>query len=218
MVWENYADERKLSGATCIIKTGSTAAGRLTPGPMDIWIRGLVQGQWTDATIVSVTLATGQKATGQLLLPYAHGQTWWVCQGHNGQVSHKGIAALDLSVRKEDVGDTGCWGDVNASANRPVKAPASGNAVLSGTDGICLNLDSGKSMWIGHLTNRTEGRILRGGQLGITTAADSNSPERGIRPHTHAGASRSRMQRVGRATTRTAHASPGPRTCPIQER
>jgi hypothetical protein len=174
MVWENYRDERSLSGTTYVIRAGSTAAGKLTAAPMDIWIRGQVQGQWTDATVVSVTVTEGQRAPSQLLLPYAHGQTWWVCQGYNGAPSHSGIAALDLTVRQQDVSTNGCWGDVNASANRPVKAPGTGTAFLSGPDGVCLNLDSGKSMWIGHLTQRTEGQILRGGQLGITAPADVN--------------------------------------------
>jgi hypothetical protein len=58
-VWENYANEHVLSGTTYTIAPGSAAHEAIKPGALQIWIRGLVGGQWTDATIVDVALVAG---------------------------------------------------------------------------------------------------------------------------------------------------------------
>ena len=133
--------------------------------------------------LVCTTTPTGN-GTSALQLPFPAGETWWVCQGYNGQISHKGIPALDLTVRQQDVGTSGCYGDTNASANRSVTAPGSGTAIPNGPDGVCLNLDSGKSMWIGHLIDRVSGKVEQGGNLGKVEPANSRSPNGGY-AHIH---------------------------------
>jgi hypothetical protein len=98
-----------------------------------------------------------------------------VCQGYKGTISHGNVYALDLTTRKNDVGSTGCYGDINASAARSVVAPAAGNSIPIGNDLICLNLDSGKSMLLGHLTKRSTGRVSSGAVIGkVADAASAN--------------------------------------------
>lgn len=58
-VWENYADEHVLSGTTYTMAPGSPAHQAIKPGALQVWVRGLVGGQWTDATIVDVLVAAG---------------------------------------------------------------------------------------------------------------------------------------------------------------
>jgi hypothetical protein len=63
MVWENNRDEGTLSSATYVIKAGSRGASALTAGPVDVWIRALLQGQWTEATVLALTLTSGKIGT-----------------------------------------------------------------------------------------------------------------------------------------------------------
>lgn len=58
-VWENYANEGALSGTTYRIEPGTAAHQAIKPGALQIWVRGNVDGLWTDATIVDVTVAAG---------------------------------------------------------------------------------------------------------------------------------------------------------------
>jgi hypothetical protein len=139
--------------------------------------------------------ATALPSSGDLFLPFPSGETWYVCQGYNGSISHKGIPALDLTVRSQDVGRNGCYGEVNASAGRTVTAPGSGKATLSGVDGTCLNLSSGLSMWIGHMVERVTGEVAPGAALGKTATAN-RGPNGGyahihIQVHPGAGCSKS---------------------------
>jgi len=56
MVWENYRDERKLSGTEYRIQPGSPAHGRFHAGEVQVWVRAMVNGRWTDATIITIDL------------------------------------------------------------------------------------------------------------------------------------------------------------------
>jgi hypothetical protein len=56
MVWENYADERKLSGTEYSIQPGTSAHKRFVEGDVEVWVRGLVDEKWTDATIITIHL------------------------------------------------------------------------------------------------------------------------------------------------------------------
>jgi hypothetical protein len=115
-------------------------------------------------------------STSSIALPFSPGETWFVCQGYKGTASHSNAYALDLTVRSGDFGPNACWGDQNASAGRSVTAPEAGNSVpLRAADLICLNLDGGKSMVIGHLANRVTGRVAKGALLGtVANAASAN--------------------------------------------
>ena len=93
-----------------------------------------------------------------LTLPFSVGETWYVCQGYNGQISHQGASALDLSIDPLSPGPTGCGSGPNASTGKPVLAPAAGivedHIVFQGAkDILCLNLDGIAIMKVGHLTN-----------------------------------------------------------------
>ena len=83
-VWENYANERTLSGTDYTIKAGTPAHEAIKPGPVDIWVRALVNGQWTDATIIKVTFAPA--SSGSTSPPSNGGQQppWFCITGPNG--------------------------------------------------------------------------------------------------------------------------------------
>lgn len=56
MVWENKRDEQQLSGNEYEILAGSEAHSKFVPGELEVWVRATVNGQWTDAITVIVTL------------------------------------------------------------------------------------------------------------------------------------------------------------------
>jgi hypothetical protein len=91
------------------------------------------------------------------MLPFDAGETWYVCQGYNGIISHRGNDALafDLSVSSRSPGPNACTPNTaNASTGRNVRAPASGTVAWIGSthpDLICINLDNGGSIKLGHL-------------------------------------------------------------------
>jgi hypothetical protein len=66
MVWENYANERHLSGTEYTIALNTPAHAAIKPGALQIWARAMVNGAWTDATISNVTLAAGSVAGGEI--------------------------------------------------------------------------------------------------------------------------------------------------------
>ncbi|WP_082218242.1 M23 family metallopeptidase [Kamptonema formosum] len=126
--------------------------------------------------------------SGQINLPFRSGQTWYVCQGYQGPISHSNTYSFDLTVAREDIGSTGCWaanGNVNKSAGQPVFAPAAGTVSYVNSDMVCLTLDSGRSLLIGHM-NRTVGngaRVNQDTQLG--TVSGANQATNGGYAHIH---------------------------------
>jgi hypothetical protein len=129
--------------------------------------------------MVAPPATTAEAAPSPLLLPFSDGETWYVCQGYFGTISHQNAYALDLTVRSSDVGTNGCWagdGNVNASAGRSVLAPASGTVAHVNSDLVCLSFDAGGSMLIGHLTGRAAaGRVGQNARLGQTAFASTAS-------------------------------------------
>lgn len=53
-VWENYHDEHTLSGTEYSIAADSPGHRAIHPGALQVWVRALVDGQWTDATIINI--------------------------------------------------------------------------------------------------------------------------------------------------------------------
>lgn len=99
------------------------------------------------------------ESTRPFVLPIPSGTTWVVCQGYNGQISHDQVAALDLSLAPSAVGPRGCRMSTKyTSAGSEVFSPAAGTAYRAsgccGDDFICVDLDSGGSVAIGHLDHR----------------------------------------------------------------
>lgn len=56
MVWENYRDEQILSDSEYRIKPGGGAHNAIEPGPLQVWVRASVNGNWTEAAIRNVVL------------------------------------------------------------------------------------------------------------------------------------------------------------------
>jgi uncharacterized delta-60 repeat protein len=56
MVWENYRDEGVLSGDEYGIHPGTLAHSRFVPGPVEVWVRASIHGQWTDAAVITIHL------------------------------------------------------------------------------------------------------------------------------------------------------------------
>jgi len=94
--------------------------------------------------------------TTKLSFPFSTGQTWYVCQGYNGYVTHKGnlVDALDLSVDPNSVGKKSCTpATKSSSAGYDVVAPGDGTIAWKGKndkDMMCIKLDSGGSIKLGH--------------------------------------------------------------------
>lgn len=135
------------------------------------------------ATVVLVILTTGAGSTSAqpagasgtrpLVLPIPPGETWYVCQGYNGEFSHSDLPALDLSRARRSPGSKGCLaGSRYSSAGAVASAPAAGIAYRwpgwRGDDFVCIDLDSGGSIAIGHLTDRVRSgtRVPTGGRIG----------------------------------------------------
>ncbi len=124
--------------------------------------------------------SSGSSVSGNIDLPFSQGQTWYVCQGYQGYVSHANSYALDLTVSNKDFGASACYandGNVNKSANQQVLSPASGTISYVNSDLVCLSIDNNHSLLIGHF-NRTvaNGQRVNAGQvLGKTSTANSNN-------------------------------------------
>ena len=66
MVWENYRDEGVLSGNEYGIHPGTIAHSKFAPGDVEVWVRAAINGQWTDATVITIHLqprATSNEVT-----------------------------------------------------------------------------------------------------------------------------------------------------------
>lgn len=56
MVWENYRDEGILSGDEYGIHPSTLAHSKFVPGPVEVWVRASINGQWTDAAVITIHL------------------------------------------------------------------------------------------------------------------------------------------------------------------
>jgi Ricin-type beta-trefoil lectin domain/Peptidase family M23 len=108
---------------------------------------------------------------GQVTLPFRSGETWYVCQGYRGTISHQNSFALDLSTGQDFGTNNACYGDQNRSANRPVLAPAAGKIYHINSDLVCLSIDNNRSMLIGHMNRSVPNgaTVNRGDVLGTTS-------------------------------------------------
>lgn len=125
--------------------------------------------------------SSASSISGNIDLPFGRGQTWYVCQGYQGYVSHANSYGLDLTVSNQDFGATACYPSdqksFSKSANYDVFAPASGTIYYVNSDLVCLSIDNNHSLLLGHF-NRTvpNGQKVNVGQiLGKTSTANSNN-------------------------------------------
>ena len=144
--------------------------------------------------------SSASSVSGNIDLPFGRGQTWYVCQGYQGYVSHANSYGLDLTVSNQDFGATACYPSdgksFSKSANYDVLAPASGTIYYVNSDLVCLSIDNNRSLLIGHF-NRTvpNGQRVDAGQvLGKTSSANSNN---GGFSHIHLEARNSSRCNVG---------------------
>jgi len=56
MVWENYRDEGILSGNEYSIHPDTVAHAQFAPGDVEVWVRAMVDGNWTDAAVITIHL------------------------------------------------------------------------------------------------------------------------------------------------------------------
>jgi NPCBM/NEW2 domain len=108
MVWENYADERKLSGTEYSIQPGTSAHKRFVEGDVDVWVRGLVNGDWTDATIITIRLQPGAASPGQEAAspgPEANGVVSYV-DDYAQECSAASLTARGASINGSDYAHT----------------------------------------------------------------------------------------------------------------
>jgi murein DD-endopeptidase MepM/ murein hydrolase activator NlpD len=117
--------------------------------------------------------------SGQILLPFKSGQTWFVCQGYQNSISHTGRSTfgLDLTISNKDFGVSGCYahdGNTSKSAGQPVLAPASGIVRHVAQDLVCLDIGNNRALLIGHIDNRVANgvKVNAGQQLGVLSRAN----------------------------------------------
>ena len=125
------------------------------------------------------------QAYPSMMLPFAAGQTWYVCQGYNGSITHPGQPWLDVTTYSGR-GSSGCYGGENAAAGGQIVSPADGTATTwdAAHGGVCVTFDGGGSFIVYHLLNRVgNGRVARGQQLG--TVAPAGQALNGGYAHAH---------------------------------
>ena len=109
--------------------------------------------------------------SGLVTLPFRSGETWYVCQGYRGTISHKNSFGLDLSTGQDFGINNACYGNQDRSANRPVLAPAAGKIYHIESDLVCLSIDNNRSMLIGHMKRSVANgaTVNQGDVLGTTS-------------------------------------------------
>jgi hypothetical protein len=125
---------------------------------------------------------------GRYQIPFAAGQTWYVCQGYNGSPSHTGDKAIDVTFENAK-GPNGCFGNKDASTGQTVYAPIAGSLARVSDDfgGVCITPDGGGSVYLGHLLNRAaNGKIKLGDPIG--TIAPAGQMNNGGYAHVHISA------------------------------
>lgn len=136
-------------------------------------------------------------STRPFALPIPSGDTWVVCQGYNGSISHGGTPALDLSLAPDAAGPLGCMMSTKyTSAGSEVVSPAAGIAYRTsgccGDDFVCVDLDAGGSVAIGHLDHRVPdgtrvGTVERIGTVAWPNEANGEYAHIHIQAHPIAG-------------------------------
>ncbi len=127
--------------------------------------------------------STAEATPAVLNPPFATGDTWYICQGYNGSISHAGQPWLDLSPDPNSPGPNACTpGTAHAATGRQVLAPAAGTAVDLGGEFICMQFDAGGSMVIGHVENKAPGVVGAGGLIATVKAP---GPGNGQYAHLH---------------------------------
>lgn len=127
-----------------------------------------------------------QAATGNILPPFAVGETWLIYQGygpnayshHNQPGNPPSLYGLDLTH----------GGTTSSSTGKAIHAPVSGtvygNPSTSGTGTVCINMADGRSVALTHINSSITGGTVTAGQLVGTVAASGQRSNGGI-AHLH---------------------------------
>ena len=143
---------------------------------------------------------TPSPGNGQINLPFRSGQTWYVCQGYQGSISHGTTFGLDLTATNKDFGSSACWawdGNVNKSAGQQVLAPASGRIYYIESDLVCLSIDANRSLLIGHIDRKVAHGAYVNKDDVLGTVSSANRPKNGGYAHIHLEGRRSSNCAVG---------------------
>jgi hypothetical protein len=117
------------------------------------------------STLTGVTAA--HAATGNILPPFDEGQTWYICQGYDGTVSHTGTSQYGLDL----TGSPNCG---NGAAGRNARAPLAGTVAYwqAAFGNLCVNVAGGRSYTLTHINaSVTSGNVVAGQVLGTVGAA-----------------------------------------------
>jgi hypothetical protein len=93
-------------------------------------------------SLLNPSSSVAQSVGRKINLPFNRSQTWYVCNGYNGTGNNRNASALDLRLNS-------CSG--YGSVGQLVRAPGSGTVWHQGQDMVCLKLDTGGSLLIGHM-------------------------------------------------------------------
>lgn len=69
LVWENWRDEQRLSINEYGIYPNTLAHSKFIPGDVQVWVRGIIDGQYTDATIITIHLVPLTNEPSRTYLP-----------------------------------------------------------------------------------------------------------------------------------------------------
>jgi hypothetical protein len=98
-------------------------------------------------TATSVVFSTSPAIAfpGSLALPFPKGETWYICQGYLGTITHSNSYALDLTA--------GSPCNKTAATGKQALAPASGNVSRyeTKTGTLCINMTGGGSVVVTHI-------------------------------------------------------------------
>ena len=115
-------------------------------------------------------------ATGDILPPFDVNQTWNICQGYNGSVSHGGNSTYGLDL----TGGPNCD---NSAAGRNVRAPMAGTVAYYEWEygNLCINVAGGRSVTLTHIDSSLgAGSSVTAGQY---VGKVSQPAPAGVRPH-----------------------------------
>ena len=110
--------------------------------------------------------APANAADGNIRPPFNYGETWNICQGYGGSVSHTGSSHYGI-----DLTGAGCD---NSAAGRQVIAPISGTlayAYDAPYGNLCVNIAGNRSYTLTHINSTITGSVTAGQPVGTIAAA-----------------------------------------------
>jgi Peptidase family M23 len=180
------------SSSQAIFSTATAGGKRATTAASQIWLN-----QNKPPSPVNPLLS------GDIDLPFSLGETWYVCQGYGGPISHQGFPALDLSIGQDFGANNSCWatdGNVNRSAGKTVTSPADGKIAWVESDVVCVSIDDRRSVMIGHMSMSVSPgqQVSKGTVLG--TVNNAGVARNGGFAHIHVEARKSSNCKFGTST------------------